>query len=37
MLGFVENQEYNEMIVSLRDFTLKMNKEENRKVNTMSY
>ena len=30
MLGFVENQEYNEMIVSLRDFTLKMNKEENR-------
>ena len=30
MLGFVEDQEYNELIVSLRDFTLKMNKEESR-------
>ena len=29
MLGFIENQEYDELFVSLRDFTIKMNENEN--------
>ena len=29
MLSFFENQEYNELIVSLRDFSMKMNGNEN--------